>query len=73
MEALLNNGVIYMNNIGYFRKYEEEHLRGDKYECFDYISQNNKAIIFDEPPIELNNVTIFENRKTYPGYDTISN
>ena len=71
LEALLNDGVIYMNNIDYFRKYEEsqpKHLRGDKYECFDYISQNNKAIIFDEPSIELNNVTIFENRKTYPGY-----
>lgn len=56
LEALLNDGVIYMNNIDCFRKYEEsrpEHLRGDRYECFDYISQNNKAIIFDEPSIEL--------------------
>ncbi len=71
LEALLNEGLIYMNNIDYFRKYEEsqpEHLRGDKYECFDYISQNNKAIVFDEPSMEFENVTIFENRKTYPGY-----
>lgn len=40
LEALLNDGVIYMNNIDYFREYEEsqqEHLRGDKYECSDYI------------------------------------
>lgn len=71
LEALLNDGVIYMNNIDYFRKYEEsqpEHLRGDRYECFDYISQNNKAIILDESSIEFENVTVFENRKTYPGY-----
>ena len=33
-----------------------------------YISQNNKAIISGEPSIELNSVTIFENRKTSPGY-----
>lgn len=44
LESLLNEGIIYMNNINYFRKYEElltEHLRGDQYEDFDFISQNN--------------------------------
>lgn len=70
LEALLD-GVIYMNNIDYFRRYEEsqpKHLRGDKYECFDYVSQGNKVIIFGEPPLVLNNITMFENRNTYPGY-----
>lgn len=71
LEALLNEGVVYMNNIDYFRKYEEkqpEHLRGDQYECFEKISQGHKILIFSNPMMELNNVTQFENRNTYSGY-----
>lgn len=75
LEALLNDGVIYMNNIEYFRKYEEsqpDHLRGDRYECFDYISQNNKILCFNEmasnSTFEVNDATVFENRNMYIGY-----
>lgn len=60
-----------MNNIDYFRKYEEsqpEHLRGDRYECFDHISQDNKIIVFGEQMWEVDDVTVFENRNRYPGY-----
>ena len=71
LEALLNEGILYMNNIDYFRKYEEEqpgHLRGDQYECFEKISQGHKILIFSDPIIELDNVTQFENKGTYSGY-----
>lgn len=71
LEALLNDGIIYMNNIDYFRKYEEskpEHLRGDRYECFDYISQQNKIMVLGEQMWEVDDITVFENRNTYPGY-----
>ena len=71
LEALLDEGIIYMNNIDYFRRYEKScpgHLRGDRYECFDRISQHNTIIFFDESPWEIDGVTVFENRNTYPGY-----
>lgn len=71
LEALLDEGIIYMNNIDYFRQYEASqpgHLRGDRYECFDYISQHNTIIFFDESPWKIDNVAVFENRSTYPGY-----
>lgn len=71
LEALLDEGIVYMNNIDYFRQYEESqpgHLRGDRYECFDHISQHNTIIFFDESPREIDDVAVFENRSTYPGY-----
>lgn len=52
-----------MNNIDYFRRYEEScpgHLRGDRYECFDRISQHNTIIFFDESTWEIDGVAVFE-------------
>lgn len=72
LEALLHEGVIYMNNIEYFRKYEEtqpKHMRGDQCECFDYICQNNTVkVFFEEYVWEADNVTMLANWGTYPGY-----
>ena len=71
LEALLNDGVIYMNNIDYFRKYEEsqpEHMRGDRYECFDFISQHNTIIFLGETDLTIEDIAVFEDRESYRGY-----
>ena len=74
MEKLLG-GEIYMKNINYFREYEESYQnnsRGDRYECYDFISQNNKIFILDEMMsksiLEVENVNVFEDKKSFPGY-----
>lgn len=67
---LLKYGEIYMKNIDFYRKCElsnPEHLRGDIYECFNNISQQN-TIKFLDSDLEINNVTVYENNNTYTGY-----
>ena len=71
LESLLKRGEIFMNNIEYFRKYEEdmpEHLRGDKFECFDLISQHNVAFIDNNPLWKVDDITIFGDSNTWTGY-----
>lgn len=70
LEPLLKEGLIYMRNIDYFRQYEAQqpkHLRGDRYEGYESISQN-QTLFFPDTRSLIENITIWGTNHTFKGY-----